>query len=89
MKSALVKIFLLAGFACSLSAAYAQDDVRDSQEREELERQEIFRAGFQEIVADLNNNSLERFAHAIDRDDMLERIFGLRLIDQKVKQNFR
>lgn len=89
MKSALVKIFLLAGFACSLSAAYAQDDVRDSQEREELERQEIFRAGFQEIVADLNNNSLERFAHAIDRDDMLERIFGLRLIDQKVKQSFR
>jgi hypothetical protein len=37
----------------------------------------------------LNNNSLERFTLAIDRDDMLERIFGLRLIDQRVKQGFR
>jgi tetratricopeptide (TPR) repeat protein len=89
LKSAIAKICLLAAFACWLPIAYAQDDVRDAQEREELERQEVFRAGFQEIVADLNNNSLERFAHAIDRDDMLERIFGLRLIDQKVKQSFR
>jgi tetratricopeptide (TPR) repeat protein len=89
LKSAIAKICLLAAFACWLPVASAQDDVRDAQEREELERQEVFRAGFQEIVADLNNNSLERFAHAIDRDDMLERIFGLRLIDQKVKQSFR
>ena len=89
MKSALPGICLLAAFACWLPAAIAQDDARDAQERAELEREEIFRAGFQEIVADLNNNSLERFAHAIDQGDMLERIFGLRLIDQKVKQGFR
>ena len=57
--------------------------------RAERERQEIFRAGFQDIVTDLNNNSFERFANAIDREDMLERIFGLRLIDQKVKKSFR
>ena len=57
--------------------------------RAERERQEIFRAGFQDIVTDLNNNSFERFANAIDQEDMLERIFGLRLIDQKVKKSFR
>ena len=89
MKSALPGICLLAAFACWLPAAHAQEGPLDAQEQAERERQEVFRAGFQEIVADLNNNSLERFAHAIDRDDMLERIFGLRLIDQKVKQGFR
>ena len=75
--------------ACCLPVAFAQEDASEIQQQAELERQEIFRAGFQEIVTDLNNNSLERFANAIDRDDMLERIFGLRLIDQKVKQGFR
>ena len=89
MKAAIVNLCLLAGLAGWLPAALAQDDVREAQQQAEQERQEIFRAGFQEIVADLNNNSLERFAHAIDREDMLERIFGLRLIDPKVKKNFR
>ena len=89
MKAAIVNLCLLAGLAGWLPAALAQDDARESQQQDEQERQEIFRAGFQEIVADLNNNSLERFAHAIDREDMLERIFGLRLIDPKVKKNFR
>jgi tetratricopeptide (TPR) repeat protein len=82
-------ICLLVAVACCLPAAFAQEDASEIQQQAELERQEIFRAGFQEIVTDLNNNSLERFANAIDRDDMLERIFGLRLIDQKVKQGFR
>ncbi len=89
MNAALVKICLLAGLFFSLPAALAQEDAREAERRAELERQEIFRAGFQDIVTDLNDNSLERFANAIDRDDMLERIFGLRLIDQKVKQGFR
>ena len=89
MKAAIVNLCLLAGLAGWLPAALAQDDVREAQQQAEQERQDIFRAGFQEIVADLNNDSLERFAHAIDREDMLERIFGLRLIDPKVKKNFR
>jgi tetratricopeptide (TPR) repeat protein len=91
VNAALVKICLLAGLSLSLSlpAALAQEDTREAERRAELERQETFRAGFQDIVTDLNGNSLERFANAIDRDDMLERIFGLRLIDQKVKQGFR
>ena len=89
MNAALLKISLLAGFALSLPAALAQEDAREAEQQAELERQEIFRAGFQDIVTDLNNNSFERFARAIDRDDMLDRIFGLRLIDPKVKQSFR
>jgi tetratricopeptide (TPR) repeat protein len=80
---------LLAAYVLLLPAAFAQDAAREAEMRAEQERQEIFRAGFQDIVTDLNNNSFERFAHAIDREDMLERIFGLRLIDQKVKQGFR
>lgn len=78
-------VFLLA-FATLVNA---QDDTRDAERQAELQRQEIFRAGFQEIVDDLNKNSFERFAHAIDQQDMLERIFGLRLVDPKVKKSFR
>ena len=89
MKAAIVNLCLLAGLAGWLPAALAQDDAREAQQQAELERQEIFRAGFQDIVSDLNKNSFERFAHAIDREDMLERIFGLRLIDPKVKKGFR
>lgn len=88
MNASLPRICLLAGIALWLPAALAQEDAREAEKRAELERQEIFRAGFQDIVTDLNNNSFERFAHAIDREDMLERIFGLRLIDQKVKKGF-
>jgi tetratricopeptide (TPR) repeat protein len=89
LNAALLKSCLLAAAICWLPAALAQDDARDAEERAELERQEIFRAGFQDIVTDLNNNSFERFANAIDREDMLDRIFGLRLIDPKVKKSFR
>jgi tetratricopeptide (TPR) repeat protein len=88
LNASLPRICLLAGIALWLPAALAQEDAREAEKRAELERQEIFRAGFQDIVTDLNNNSFERFAHAIDREDMLERIFGLRLIDQKVKKGF-
>jgi tetratricopeptide (TPR) repeat protein len=80
---------LLAGLALWLPAALAQEEGREAEEQAELERQEVFRAGFNDIVTGLNNNSFERFALAIDRDDMLDRIFGLRLIDPKVKQGFR
>ena len=89
MKAVFMKIGLLAGLACWLPVALAQDDSREAQQQAELEREAVFRAGFQDIITDLNNNSFERFAHAIDREDMLERIFGLRLIDPKVKKGFR
>lgn len=71
------------------NTAGAQDDAREAERQAELERQQVFRAGFEEIVTDLNKNSFERFALAIDQEDMLDRIFELRLIDQKVKKEFR
>jgi len=89
-----MKLFALRALLLFFSLAFAtatnaQDDTREAERQAELERQQIFRAGFQDIVDDLNKRSLERFAHAIDQDDMLERIFGLRLIDPKVKKTFR
>ena len=68
--------------------ATAQDDALEKERQEEAERKEKLRAGFQDIVDDLNRGSLERFQRAIDQEDMLERIYGLRLIDQKVKKQF-
>ena len=82
------KMLLIGGLVLT-SVAGAQDDERAAERQAEVERQEIFRAGFQAIVEDLNRNSLERFAQAIDQEDMLERILGLRLIDQKVQKGFR
>jgi tetratricopeptide (TPR) repeat protein len=79
---------LLVGGLVFMSAAGAQEDQREAERQAEIERQEIFRAGFQAIVEDLNRNSFERFALAIDQEDMLERILGLRLIDQKVQKGF-
>lgn len=54
----------------------------------ELERQQAFRDGMAEIVEDLNRGSYERFVRAIDEDVLLERILGLRLIDQKIQRDF-
>ena len=71
------------------STSLAQDSATDAQMQAERERQERFRAGFQDIVDDLNGESLERFTNAIDQKDMLDRIFGLRLIDQRIKRQFR
>ena len=58
-------------------------------EEEELARQEAFRLGMQDIVADLNAGSTDRFIASIDQNDIVDRIFGLKLIDQKVKMQFR
>jgi tetratricopeptide (TPR) repeat protein len=67
----------------------AQEDDQREQREAELARAESFRAGFQEVVDDLNSGSFERFTKAIDQPDMLDRIFALRLIDQRVKKQFR
>ncbi len=77
---------LIVILACCLPATQA-DELADA-EKAELARQEAFRAGVTEIAGDLNNGSFERLIAAIDREDMLERIYGLRLIDQKVKRSF-
>ena len=75
---------LLTAFIALAMPAHA-----DEAEQAELARQEAFRAGMQDIVDGLNGGSPDRFIAAIDQDDFVERIFGLRLIDQKVKKSFR
>ncbi len=77
---------LIVVLACCLPAASA--DQFAEAEKAELARQEAFRQGVTEIVADFNRNSFYRLIAAIDREDLVERIFGLRLIDQKVKRSF-
>lgn len=69
--------------------ALAMPVLADEAEQAELARQEAFRAGMQDIVDGLNSGSPDRFVAAIDAEDFVERIFGLRLIDQKVKKSFR
>jgi hypothetical protein len=75
-------LFLLLVGTASISQAATPEE-------EEQARQAAFRLGMQEIVAGLNAGSPERFIAAIDRDDMLDRIFGLRLIEQRVKRDFQ
>lgn len=56
--------------------------------RVEAEKQEAFRAGFTSLVDDLNRQYYASFVGSIDREDMLDRIYGLRLVDQRIKQQF-
>ena len=54
----------------------------------EARKQAAFRAGFESLVNDLNQQYYASFVAAIDREDMLDRIYGLRLVDQRIKQQF-
>ena len=63
-------------------------DEREDAEKAELAKQEAFRSNLEAIVDELNDGSLYMFIDSIDRGDMIDRIFGLRLIDQKVKKQF-
>lgn len=63
------------------------DEVDDSVLREQ-QRQAAFRTGMELIVDSLNSGSYELFASAIDREDFLSRVFGLRLVDPRVKKDF-
>lgn len=65
------------------------DDEIDQREVEEARRQQAFQDGMQVIVEDLNKGSYLQLVRAMNDDDLLERIFGLRLIDQRIKRDFR
>ncbi len=60
-------------------------------EREVLEqaRQQAFSDGMSAIIGNLNAGSFKLFTKAIDKDDFIDRIFGLRLIDGGIKRDFR
>ena len=78
------RVLLLALLATAWPALAA------AQSPEELEaaRQQSFRSGMETLVADLNKTSYRSIIQAVDQGDMLERIYGLRLIDQQVKKSF-
>jgi tetratricopeptide (TPR) repeat protein len=75
--------FIAAIMFLPLLAGAAEDP-----EKLEQARKEAFRNGVAAIVDDLNRGSFRLFIDAIDRDDMVDRIYGLRLIDQQVKKQF-
>ncbi len=73
----------------SAASVLAQDADLEERERQEAELARKFEDGMAAIVADLNAGSFEKLVRAIDRDDMLERFLELRLIDPRVKRDFR
>lgn len=54
----------------------------------EARKQDAFRSGFTSLVNDLNQQYYSSFVSSIDREDMLDRIYGLRLVDQRIKRQF-
>ena len=74
-----------------LLAVVTADANEETYEREieEARRQQAFQDGMQAIVEDLNQASFTQLVRAMDDDVVLERIFGLRLIDQRIKRDFR
>lgn len=70
-----------------LSVGAFADEAEDAAEVE-ARKQKAFRAGVASIVNDLNFEYFDGFLNAIDQPDMLDRIYGLRLIDQRIKKQF-
>jgi hypothetical protein len=81
------KILMLAVVILTTHAV-AQEAV-DERVIEEERRQKVFQDGMAAIVSDFNRGSFAGLVAAIDREAMLEEIFGLRLIDQRMKRDFR
>ena len=79
----LTLLFLLTALATS---AYA--DSLEEAEALELQQRQAFESQFPQIIESLSLGSVELFAKSIDKTDFLNRIFGLRLIDQSVKKGF-
>ena len=88
MKTATIFLILLMPLPVASAQQGAPAAAYDAEQLEEIERREQFEAGFADIVDGLNRGSFGRFISAIDRQDMLDRIYGLRLIDQRVKKSF-
>jgi tetratricopeptide (TPR) repeat protein len=63
-------------------------DALEEAEILEQQRQEIFQTQMPLIVESLNLGSFDLFIDSIDRNDFLDRIYGLRLINQRLKREF-
>jgi hypothetical protein len=64
-------------------------DEADDRGKQELAYQEAFRSGFTTIVETLNLGTFDLLVSAINREEFVDRIFGLRLIAQTVQRDFR
>lgn len=80
------RIVLLA--LLSLPVAALSQDAFEEAEKLEQHRQQVFRTQMELLVESLNLGTFEMFVSAIDREDFLNRIYGLRLIDQRLKRDF-
>ncbi len=69
--------------------AAAQGVDREAAMAREAEQREAMLNGMQAVVDAINDGSFAVFTGSINPEDMLERIFGLRLIDQRVKKQYR
>ena len=87
LRRLLMLISLFAVFAVPAIHADEADDAEAAAQQEER-RKEAFRFGFDSIVNDLNQQYLDSFVRAIDQEDMVDRIYGLRLIDPRIKKQF-
>ncbi|MEJ2127515.1 MAG: hypothetical protein P8X81_01580 [Woeseiaceae bacterium] len=72
----------------SVVAAPALADDAEEAAKAEARKQEAFREGVESLVGDLNYQYYDAFIRSIDQNDMVDRIYGLRLIDQRVKKQF-
>ena len=72
-----------------LLVAPALADDADDREELELARQQAFRSGFTTIVESLNLGTFDLLVSSINREEFIDRIFGLRLISQTIQRDFR
>ena len=74
-------------FVSLVAAPVIADDAEEAA-KAEARKQEAFREGMDSLVSDLNYQYYDAFIRSIDQEDMVDRIYGLRLIDQRVKKQF-
>ena len=82
------QIARIAVFTLLLPAAVFAQNSFEEAEKLELHRQQVFQTQVELLVESLNLGTFEMFVSAIDREDFLDRIYGLRLIDQRLKRDF-
>lgn len=82
-------VILAAAIAAWLPPGAVADTAREAAIAREAAQREALETGMRAVVEAINAGSYARFAQAIDRDDMLDRIFGLRLIAPRVQKDFR
>lgn len=82
-----IQSLIISLFFTMLCAGALADEAEDAA-LAEARKQEAFRAGVASIVNDLNYGLFDSFVGAINQADMLDRIYGLRLIDQRIKKQF-